>query len=1030
MSREAFPQLPPDSLAHIENFPPELHDSTQEQLLALSHRALHGEGVFGDTPVPHSELGEEHQPHIDSVAQHMERTSQLLNAAHSELGTRGIDEDEVSFELLAEKAKEIAVRSAKEAKQTGDTKSAVKSLESLLVIESLGTTRSTDQTKRSKDIARTIVAEGLATEFVEATHETFGLVALQEYDTIPLNAIARSSPKLLRAATSLEFTDDFSDLEKAEPKSDVSDLSCGDLLALAKMAEAEHPDTNNSRDLLKQALKSAAVDQVEPEDLVETLSNAGRLSLNDELGVALSTLRLRRRAGDSTYRVNDMNTVHLDEAIVKLVQRGETEVARGLISSSPAETDHLKRAVEREATDATEGSQLTSTLEILCQDKQAELQHHLQSTGVSESTADWIIRTTADPDSAANIPSEFWQKLEENYSLKEMLTKGGDNLARSAEALSAIDSSGLAEHSALLLQKVLRLEDSEKANTYLASIRGALDVLGGQQESEEGQSIDIRRVLTDLANFEDPIAALEAAKTLYGAEDHLKELHSLHALVHPQYGNDELAPFRPEDISALGILRDYCATSGIEANYIKDISASLMGDDDPIGRAQSIAEGLRLANITTDTNSMLFFEIAKREDPISLGRAILVLETSLTDIGDTVRQDILRKTVSSQSPEQTALLIVRTQQELQNQQLTIEDIGIGRLSEAMHIVDNAEDAKAIERYCSNWKIQRECEEAFRKYLQPVRESGDRKATDIEQKPKLADLPEIRARFEHLGITPELAEGMLESWLTYSALGRRLYNDGEMRSEATGEDIDSTLAEQGEQLVKQVEALTNYVERFGIEETIALTNTFGIYNFIRYKPEHLHGQILSWQSGELPARNVVVSARADWNGAVSDAGTSFERVLGEDGLFCFEVNDRIELARVAVAIGNRERAMGREPEEVNGLDNFIIDGHANPNGILLGTRGQHLDATDYMREPFNGQRANTYRRHLGSKFRVILKACSTADEVEYGKNIAEAISDHHDVRVEGSKVATNGGIVIEPDGTVRFNGGEVLSTVYT
>jgi hypothetical protein len=1030
MSREAFPQLPPDSLAHIENFPPELHASTEEQLLALSHTALHSEGVFGDEPIPQVELGEEHQPHIDSVAEHMERTSRLLSSAYGELSTSGVDGHEVSFKQLAEKAKEIAIRSAKEAKQVGDAESAVKSLESLLVIESLGATGSNDQTKQSKGIARTIVAEGLATEFVEATHETFGLVALQGHDTFPLNAIARSSPKLLRAATSLEFTDDFSDLEKAEPKSDVSDLSCGDLLALAKMAETERPNTSASRDLLKQALKSAATEQVEPEDLVETLSKASELSLNDELGVTFSALRLRRRAGDSTYRINDMNTERLDEAIVKLVQKGETEVARGLISSSPAETDHIKRAVEREAADATEASQLTSTLEKLCQDKQAELRQHLQSTGVSESTADWIIRTTADPDSAANIPTEFWQKLEENYSLKEMLTNGGDDLARSAEALSAIDSSGLVEHSGLLLQKVLRLGDSEKANTYLASIRGALDVLGGQQESEEGQSIDIRRVLTALVNFEDPIAALEAAKTLYGEKNYLKELHSLHALVHPQYGNDELATFRPEDISALGILRDYCATTGIEASYVKNISASLMGDDDPIGRAQSIAEGLRLANITADTNSMLFFEIAKREDPISLGRAISVLETSLTDIGDTVRQDILRKTVSSQSPEQTALLIVRTQKELQNQQLTIEDIGVGRLYEVMRIVDNAEDSKAIERYCSNWKIQRECEEAFQKYLQPVRESGDRKTTNIEQKPKLADLPEIRARFEHLGVTPELAEGMLDSWLTYSALGRKLYKDGEMRSEATGEDIDSTLAEQGEQLVKQAEALTNYVERFGIEETIALTNTFGIYNFIRYKPDQLHNQLLSWQSGELPTRNVVVSARADWNGAVSDAGTSFERVLGEEGLFCFEVNDRIELAKVAVAIGNRERAMGREPEVVNGLNNFIIDGHANPNGILLGTRGQHLDATDYMREPLNGQKANTYRRHLGSKFRVILKACSTAGEVEYGKNIAEAISDHHDVRVEGSKVATKGGILIEPDGTVRFNGGDVLSTVYT
>ncbi|MEI7682846.1 MAG: hypothetical protein WCJ24_00925 [Candidatus Saccharibacteria bacterium] len=1013
MSREAFPELPPDSLAHIENFPPELHASTEKQLLTLSHTALHEVGS-GDEPIPQVELGEEHQPHIDLVARQMETTSRLLSSAQDELRTNGVDGHEVSFEQLAEKAKEIAVRSAKEAKQAGDAESAIKSLESLLVIESFGATSSNDQTKRSKSIVRKIVAEGLATEFVEATHESFGLVALQEHNPVPLNTIAKESPKLLRAASSIDFKDDFSDIEKTQPKSDISDLSCGDLLALAKMSEAEHPDTGASRDLLKQALKSAATEQVEPEDLVETLSKASEVSLNDEMFSALSNLRIRRQAGASEYRENDMNTGRLDETIVKLVQKGQTEVASAMISSSPEETDHLMSAVERVAADETEASQLTSTLEKLSQDKQAELRQRLQSTGVSESTVDWVIQATADPDSAANIPTEFWQKLEANDSLKEMLTSGGDDLARSAEALSTIDSSGLAEHSGLLLQKVLRLGDSEKANAYLASIRGALDVLGVQQKSQEGQDVDIPRALKDLAIFEDPAAALEAAKTLYGAEDYLKELRSLHDLVEPQY--DKLATFRTEDISALGILRDYCATTGIKDSYIKDISASLMGSDDPIGRAQSIAEGLRSANITADTNLNLFFEMANQEDPISLGRAISMLEASLTDIGDTVRQDIFKKTVSSQSPEKTALLIVRTQKELQNQQLTIEDIGVGRLYEAMSIVDNAEDTKAIERYCSNCKIQLECEGAFQKYLQPVRELGDRKSLDIEKQPKLADLPELRARFEHLGISPELAGGMLDSWLTYSAL-RKLGN------------IDSTLVEQGKQLVEQAEAITNYVERFGSEETIALTNIFGIYNFIRYKPEQLHNQLLSWQSGELPTKNVVVSARADWNGAISDSGTSFERVLGEEGLFCFEVNDRVELARVAVAIGNRERSMGREPEEVNGLKNFIINGHANPKGILLGTRGQHLDATDYKQEPLNGQRANTYRRHLGSNFRVILKACSTAGEVENGKNIAEAISDYHEVHVVGSSVATNGAIIIEPDGEVRFNGGGMLGTAY-
>ena len=1034
MSKEVFPQLRPDSLAHIENLPTDLHDLAEEKILTLSHKALLSEVYMGGMqPIPSAELGEEHGGQIDSVAQYMERTSRLLSSAQGELAQSKLDGSEASFKQLAEKAKEIAIRSAKEAKQAGEADSAIESLESLLVIESIGATTFGDQTQQSKDLVRAIVVEGLATEFVEATHKTFGLVVLQDSHVSPLYAVAQSSPGLLRAATSLEFTDDFSDIEKVEQRNDVSDLSCGDILALAQNSEKEPTDTSASRELLKQALKNVVVDKVEPEDFVETLSKASELSLNDELGVALSALRIRRKAGVNNYRQNDMNTMLLDEVIVKLIEKGETEVANGLVSSSPYEIDHLKYAVEIKASGEMEESKLIATLEVLQQDKQAALRQHLQSRGVSESTADWIIQTTADPDSAANIPTEFWQKLEEKYSLREALTKGSDDLAKSAEALSAIDSSGLMEYSDLLLENVLRLGDGEKAKSYLASISDALSTLNEQQKSGEGQAVDVRNVLVNLAKFEDPVAALEAAKTLYGAEKQLHELHSLCDLVSPRYGNEKLITFRSEDISAFAILRDYCASAEIDESYVKGVASTLIGDSDPISRAQSIAEALRLANVTninTNTNMMLFFDIANREDPISLGRAISGLENSLADIDDTMRQDIYRILVRSQSPEQTAQLIVRTKKELQKQQLTIEDVGVFELYEVMRVVENAEDDGVIERYCSNWKIQRECEETFQKYLQPVRESGDRKSLDIEQKPKLADLPEIRARFEHLGVTPELAEAMLDSWLSYSALSRKLYNGGDIRSVATGEDIDSTLAEQGKQLVKQAEAFTSYVEHFGIEETTAIATTFGIYNFIRYKPEQLHHQLLSWQSGKLSTKNVVVSARTDWNGAVSEAGMEFERVLGEEGLFCFEVNDSIELAKVAVAIGNRERAMGRQPEVDNGLSNFIIDCHAGPYGILLGTRGQHLDATDYIREPLNGQRANTYRRHLGSKFRVILKACSTAAEVKYGKNIAEAISDHHDVRVEGSTEATHGSIILEEDGTVRFNGGNVLSTIYS
>lgn len=1029
MSREAFPELPPSSQAHMEDFPTELRTETQNRLLALSHKALHTENDFGTAPIPRMELGEEHQPHIDSVAKHMEIASRLLGFARGELDTDEVADREISFDLLAGKAKELAIISAKEEKQAGNIEAAVEALESLLVIESLESTGSTGQTRRrqAEEITRTIVAEGLATEFVEATHKTFGLVALDDRDAVPLNAIAESCPKLLRAATKLEFSDDFSDVEYSEKRGDTTGLSCGDLLALAKLAETEHSYEDTHQELLKQALATAAVEHVEPEDLVEVLAQAVKSPLNLEVRDALSALRLRRKAGDSTFRQNDENTALLDDAVVILMRRGEMDLAKELVSSSPNDIDHLRQAVEHEPVDTAEKTRLITTLDQLCQHKQSELRRHLQASGASELTSVWVIQTAKDPDSAADIPTEFWRMLEQNHSIRDLLMSTSD-LARSAEALIAIDNSGLAEYSDLLLAKVLGLGESEGASSYLASVSEALGILGQQQESQGGRDINLRKILKDLADFADPAMALEAAKTFYGSDTYLQELRSIYALVHPDR-DTELATFRPEDISALIALRDYCATAGLGTSYIEAVSTVLLRGIDPVTRAQRIVEGLRLANITADTNPALFFDIARREDPISLGRAVSLAEHQLADSSDAIRQDVLRIIIGDESPEDLVLLLGRAQRELQNHKLSIDDIGTDKLFEMMSLIGGNEDDKTIEKFCINWKIQHEGEEAYKKYWHAALESGDVRAISVEQKPKLADLPELRARFEHLGIASGLAESMVESWLTFSALRRRLYRDGRMETKASAVDVNAGATEQGYHIVKQLDALTTYMEQFGIEETVALTSTFGIYNFIRYNSGQLHDQLLSWQSGEPPAKNILVSARSDWNGAVSDAGKSFETTLGSEGLFCFEVNDEVELAKVAVATGIREREMGRKPEEDNVLENFIIDGHANPDGILLGTDRQALSTADYTREPLNGQRANNYRRHLGSKFRVILKACSTAAEVAYGKNIAETISDHHDVRVEGSKTITKGSVVIEPDGTVRFNDGEVLSTSY-
>ncbi len=1031
MSKEAFPQLPPDARMHIENFPPDLLTVSRNQLLLLSHEGLSTKDYFGNpSPIPQAELGEQHQLPIDAVAEQMGRASQLLGFAHAELESSRESTQETGFALLAEKAKEIAIQSAKEAKAQGDSDVAVRYLESLLVIESLGSFGSPDQVVRSGvKTSRKLVSEGLANELVEATHKTFGLVAVQKYDTVPLNGIARSSPQLLRAATSLEFNDDFSDVKTGRSKGDLSDLSCGDLLALAKAADSEQANPPEAKELLEKALKNTEMSLVEPEELAETLTKASDHGLTEEVSNTMNSLRLIRRSGDSTYRINDPNTFLLDEVIVRLVSGGRLELAKKLMSSSSSESHHLKRAIQYLTTDDSASQQVISTLEGLRQEKQSELRQQLQSTGVSESTIEWVIDSTADPDSSAGITPEFWQRMESDPSLSRLLIDGGYDLCKTAEAVSTIESTGLSKYTNELLQRVLRIDEPEEVSEYLTSVRGAIDILNAQQTENEG-SIDINRVMGDLVGFKDPVAALKATEELYEIHDLALRVGSLKSLLKDNHGNQELITFRKDDINGLILLRDYCKSVGIDVGRINHVSSSLLGSNNPLERAQAIVEALEIAGVTSETNDNLFTTIANKENPIKLGRAIQLFETQVPDLPSEVHKNLVRVIISSKDPEAESGLIVKTSRLLHSQNLDMEDLDEKSLLEVMRIIDTDGSGKKSERFCSNWKIKRECAQAYSNYLQPARESGNLESVNPEQRPKLVDLPEINARFEDIGIDPELAESILESWLTYSALKHKMYINNEyMIINPISQYIERSLTMQSEQLVKQIDALTDYVEQFGIDETKALINIFGIYNFIRYKPDQLHDQLLNWQSNKVPAKNVVVSARSDWNGAMSEAGKDFGRVLGEEELFCFEVNDRVMLAKVAIVIGNRERSAGRDPETTNALKNFVINAHANPEGLLLGTRRERLDATDYARDPLNGQRANTFRRHLGSGFRVILKACSTAGEVENGKNIAESISDHHGVRVEGSRINTNGSIIIEPDGTVRFNSGDVLATIY-
>jgi hypothetical protein len=458
------------------------------------------------------------------------------------------------------------------------------------------------------------------------------------------------------------------------------------------------------------------------------------------------------------------------------------------------------------------------------------------------------------------------------------------------------------------------------------------------------------------------------------------------------------------------------------------VSERIRSAEDPQKTAAILVEAFEIAHVSKEHNVHLYWDLAKTDDPLLYARALSELESYFNPALEGLLGEMQESILYGKIPEVQAQIYKRAEQTLQQYGLSLEVLGKTARGQFVGLISSDESMAGIEKFCSNWKIENEYTQAYGRYLKPGLEAGSMKGIDRSRKPNVTELPELHARLKSFGLDDETVQMIFGSWSSYSAIQKRLYENGD-RETITSADIETVVPEQGKQLRRQLTRLTDYAEAYGNDEVKSIIETFGIVNFIRYKPEQLHNQLISWQSGETVAHNIVISARSDWNGAISDAGESFERVFGQDGYFCFEANDSLALARIAVAVGNRERAAGRDPETLNAIDNFVIDAHANPYGLLLGVNGEHLDAVDYVKSSLDERRANTYARHLGNKFRIILKACSTAGEVSYGKNIAESISEHHNVVVAGSKTLTSGSVTIESDGTVIFNGGKEPAVVY-
>ncbi len=284
---------------------------------------------------------------------------------------------------------------------------------------------------------------------------------------------------------------------------------------------------------------------------------------------------------------------------------------------------------------------------------------------------------------------------------------------------------------------------------------------------------------------------------------------------------------------------------------------------------------------------------------------------------------------------------------------------------------------------------------------------------------LKELPHLQKRLLALGLSEDLAQSLFAAWTTYSAYTKNFYKDDEFKlpeESPTEEELFKIATDQMEALERQLEKVELYIVKYGLESFQEIIKHFNTHHFARYTAGQLFDQNQRWLAGE-PAKNVIVNALSDWNSFTAN-NIVFENPQDNEGTFIFEAGSAQETGRIAVKVGQRERAFDREPD----VKRFIIHAHGSADGMTMGVNGESIDLGLFRKAASNAKkmksRANNFRRHLGEDFEVILQACSVANK-KVRRNITGAISKHYDVKVHGSGVTIHGA-TLKSDGNVVYS----------
>lgn len=289
----------------------------------------------------------------------------------------------------------------------------------------------------------------------------------------------------------------------------------------------------------------------------------------------------------------------------------------------------------------------------------------------------------------------------------------------------------------------------------------------------------------------------------------------------------------------------------------------------------------------------------------------------------------------------------------------------------------------------------------------------------QKMPPLDSFPRVIARFEKLGIDKNLAQDIFASWSTIDPL--RVFVEQSNpdvpfdQVQPTDDEVKRAYDYRSRAMVYKLRMMSEYATEYGIEELRGLIDIFGIYNLDRYPQEQLHRQVTEWHEGKVPAENIIATARKDYSGFSLDTSDEYLRNTGS-GTFIFEVNDPTALANAAVDVGKRERTTGRTPD----LKNYIIVAHMMSDAMILGVNNEALEVKDYT-DTENGdlrRERNSYVRHLGNNYRLVLLGCNAGLETGNKKNIAQTMNEGHNITTHATPLKPFG-IDIPSEGPITF-----------